>query len=283
MNKKPSTERNNNKYFNYNILTKVFYCCSGLKENSPELLFEMEDLDNMNNINNKNNTDEINNTFPMLSKYIRQDEKNKIKYSKKGILDFIQYLQKEEYSKKYESDNYAISIKDSSKLSKDSLLIRYEAKIDKKLFISEVPKINEIFDAIKNPYKNLRWNIYNKEYIIIQNINENVDIAKKITVKLMNIIPEKEFYNKRIYFINEGIIYFFSSSIPDDIYPPKDENFRAINYFEIYIIKEDNSYYWFDIFQQIDIKMSIPQTFLMLNLPEKLTDYFDKLINFFNS
>ena len=213
---------NNNILFNYNIFKKVFYCCSGLKESSPELfLFEIEDSKNINNIN-KNNTDDINNTFPMLNGYIRQDEKNKIKYSKKGILDFIQYLQNQEYSKKYESDSYKISIKDSSILSKDSLLIRYEAKIDKKLFISEVPKITEIFDAIKNPYKNLRWNIYNKEYIIIKNINENVDIAKKITVKLMNIIPEKEFYNKRIYFLNEGIIYFFCSSIPDKIYPPKD-------------------------------------------------------------
>ncbi len=147
----------------------------------------------------------------------------------------------------------------------------------------EIPKITELFDAIKNPYKNVKWNIYNKEYIVIENVEENIDIVKKISVKQMNIIPEKEFYNKRIYFLNEGIMYYFTSSIPDSIYPPKDENYRGINYFEIIVIKEDNNNFLFDIFQQIDIKMSIPNTVLILNLPEKLNDYFKKLIGFFNS
>ena len=48
----------------------------------------------------------------------------------------------------------------------------------------------------------------------------------------MNIIPEKELYNKRIFFLNEGNIYYFTSSIPDVIYLPKDDNFRGLNYFE---------------------------------------------------
>ena len=280
---RPVKEKNENIIFNYNIFTKAFYCCSGLEENTPEIKFDFENSNRNNSKKGNEENEENNSSFPMLSKYIRPDEKNKIKYSKKGILYFIKYLQNLEYSKKYESDVYKISIKDSSILSKDSLLIRYEAKIEKKMFILEVPKIPEIFDAIKNPYKNLRWNILNKEYVIIQNLDENIDIAKKITVKLMNIIPEKEYYNKRIFFFNEGIIYYFTSSIPDNIYPPKDQNFRAINYFEIYIIKEDNFSFCFDIFQQIDIKMSIPQTFLMINLPEKLNEYFDKFIKFFNS
>ena len=273
----PNEEINNDIICENNFLEKIFYCCSGLRENTPEVKFEF--YNNLNNIN-----DPINSSiFPNITKFIRTDEMNKIKYSKKGILDFINTLQNLEYSKKYESEIYKISTRDSSILSKDSLLIRYEAKIDKKLFINETPKLTELFDGIKNPYKNLKWNIYNKEYTIIENIDENVDIVKKISVKQMNIIPEKEFYNKRIFFLNEGIVYFFTSSIPDDIYPPKDDNYRGINYFEIFVIKEEKDCFLFDIFQQIDIKMSIPQTFLMINLPEKLSEYFEKLIDFFNS
>ena len=274
--KKISTkEIDNNIFYQISIFQKLFYCCSGYKDNFPEVKNEYGN----SSLNGSNNSS----IFPMIKKYIRQDEKYKIKFSKKGIIEFINYLQNLEYSKKYKSEIYKISIRDSSILSQDSLLIRFEAKINKNVFNSEIPNITVIFDAIKNPYKNLKWNIFNKEYIILQNISENADIAKKILVKQMNIIPEKEFYNKRIYFLNEGIIYFFTSSIPDSFFPPKDDNLRGLNYFEIIIIKEDNNYFLFDIFQQRDIKMSIPQTVLMINLPEKLREYFEKLINFLNN
>lgn len=266
-------EINNNKILNNytNIFQNLLYCCLDANENSPEVKFEFDNIDDQSNRS----------IFPMINKYIRSDEKNKIKFSKGGILKFINYLQNLEYSKKYEAEKYKISIRDSSILSNDSLIIRYESKINKNLFNS-IPNITELFDAIKNPYKNLKWNIYNKEYIIIENINENVDIAKKVLVKQMNIVPEKEFYIKRIYFLKEGIIYYFTSSIPDYLYAPKEESLRALNYFEICIIKEDNLCFSFDIFQQIDIKMNIPQTILMMNLPEKLKEYFEKLIDFFN-
>lgn len=270
----PNEDMNSDNNIN-NYFEKIFYCCSGCKEKTPEVKF---DFKNMSQISRNNSS-----SYPTIKKYIRKDEKNKIKFSKNGILEFINSLKKLDFSKKYESDSYKISIRDSSILSKDSLLIRYEAIIDKTLFQLEIPKITELFDAIKNPYKNVKWNIYNKEYIVIENVEENIDIVKKISVKQMNIIPEKEFYNKRIYFLNEGIMYYFTSSIPDSIYPPKDENYRGINYFEIIVIKEDNNNFLFDIFQQIDIKMSIPNTILMMNLPEKLNDYFKKLIGFFNS
>ena len=268
----PNEDMNSDNNIN-NYFEKIFYCCSGCKEKTPEVKF---DFKNMSQISRNNSS-----SYPTIKKYIRKDEKNKIKFSKNGILEFINSLKKLDFSKKYESDSYKISIRDSSILSKDSLLIRYEAIIDKTLFQLEIPKITELFDAIKNPYKNVKWNIYNKEYIVIENVEENIDIVKKISVKQMNIIPEKEFYNKRIYFLNEGIMYYFTSSIPDSIYPPKDENYRGINYFEIIVIKEDNNNFLFDIFQQIDIKMSIPNTILMMNLPEKLNDYFKKLIGFF--
>ena len=271
---------NNNK----NIFHNVFYCCYGLNEKTPEIKFE----ENSNSNPNHQSISEINqhnkqSSIYIYSKYIRQDEKNIIKYTKQGILDFINYLINLEYSTKYESDGYKISIRDSSELSKDTLLIRYSATINKNLFLKGAPNLIEILDAIKNPEKNTKWNIYNKEFIILKRINENADIVKKITVKQINIIPEKEFYNKRIYFYNEGIAYYFTSSIPDNIYPIVDENFRALNYLEAFVINEDNYSFLFDIFQQMDIKMSIPRTLLMVNLPEKLKEYFDKLIEYFNS
>ena len=267
---------------NKNLFHIIFYCCCGLNEKTPEIKFEENSNSNHQSISEINQHNKQSSIY-IYSKYIRQDEKNKIKYTKQGILDFINYLTNLEYSTKYESDGYKISIRDSSELSKDTLLIRYSAKINKKLFLKGAPNIIEILNAIKNPEKNTKWNIYNKEFIILKRINENADIVKKITVKQINIIPEKEFYNKRIYFCNEGIAYYFTSSIPDNIYPIIDENFRALNYLETFVIKEDNFSFLFDIFQQKDIKMSIPQTILMVNLPEKLKEYFDKLIEYFNS
>jgi len=277
---KLKTTTNNNK----NLFHKAFYCCYGLNEKTPELKF---DIENSNSNSNHQSLNEINqNHRPSIyiySKYIRQDEKNKIKYTKHGILDFIKYLTNLEYSTKFESGGYKIAIRDSSELSKDTLLIRYSASINKNLFLKGAPNIIEMLDGIKNPEKNTKWNIYNKEYIILKRINENVDIVKKVTVKQFNIIPEKEYYNKRLFFYNEDMAYYFTSSIPDNIYPVVDKNFRALNYLEAFVIKEDNYSFIFDIFQQLDIKMSIPQAILMVNLPEKLKEYFEKLIEYFNS
>ena len=269
---------NNNK----NLFDNFFYCCYGLNEKTPEIKFEENSNSNHQSISEINQNNKQSSIY-IYSKYIRPDEKNKIKYTKQGILDFINYLTNLEYSTKYESDGYKISIRDSSELSKDTLLIRYSATINKNLFLKGTPNVIEILDAIKNPEKSTKWNIFNKEFIILKRINENADIVKKITVKQINIIPEKEYYNKRIFFYNEGIAYYFTSSIPDNIYPIIDENFRALNYLETFVIKEDNFSFLFDIFQQKDIKMSIPQAILMVNLPEKLKEYFDKLIEYFNS
>ena len=269
---------NNNK----NLFDNFFYCCYGLSEKTPEIKFE-ENSNSNHQSNSEINQNNKQSSIYIYSKYIRPDEKNKIKYTKQGILDFINYLTNLEYSTKYESDGYKISIRDSSELSKDTLLIKYSATINKNLFLKGTPNVIEILDAIKNPEKSSKWNIYRKEFIILKRINENADIVKKITVKQINIIPEKEYYNKRIFFYNEGTAYYFTSSIPDNIYPIIDENFRALNYFETFVIKEDNFSFLFDIFQQKDIKMSIPQTILMVNLPEKLKEYFDKLIEYFNS
>ena len=266
---------------NNNIFQKVFYCCSGFKDETQDVKFEFENSNINDNIdlNNQNKSNLIN----ALNKYIRPDEKNKIQYSKQGILEFIKNLQNLDYSTKYESGGYKISMRDSSDLSKDCLLMRFGVKIEKNLFKSGIPNIKQLLEVIKDPDKNLRWNINNKEFIILEKINDNKNITKKILVRQMNIISEKEFYNKRIYFLIEGNAYYFTSSIPDNLYPPKDKNFRALNYFEILIIKEDYYNFCFEIFLQQDIKMSLPQTFLMLNLPEKLKDYFDKLIEYFNS
>ena len=101
------------------------------------------------------------------------------------------------------------------------------------------------------------------------------------TVQL-TIIPERELYDKRTFFFDNGIFYYFSSSIPDQLYPPKEEPVRVTNYIGALIIKEDNENFYIDSFNQVDIKMEIPEALIVMSFPWKMKEFFDSLIELFN-
>ena len=85
---------------------------------------------------------------------------------------------------------------------------------------------------------------------------------------------------KRYEWYDNNIYYNYSSSIPDDIYSPLEDPVRVLSYIAINILWENESNFYLDSINQYDIKMSIPQSMMLLSLPMKMKDFINKLVEF---
>lgn len=255
-------------------ILKIFDCCAP-KEESNEIFTDTKESKGISIL--RKFQKEIDDVFTIVPiEYIRDDEKLHIKFTKEGLLDFISNIKNLEYTNIYNENGLIISTKDSTDISPNTTI--YRCQIEKpKNYFSKIPSIKEIGDAIAVPELRKKFDPNIKEYKIIDTINDKTDIVKMVTLKQFSIIAEREFVEKRARFSDEGVYYSFSSSVPDKLFTPKDEPVRATNYMSIIVISEDLNTFYFDSFNQIDIKMGIPQDFIDKNLPIKIKEFFDKL------
>jgi hypothetical protein len=73
----------------------------------------------------------------------------------------------------------------------------------------------------------------------------------------LSTISEREFLDKKAYFIEGNVFYYFCSSVPDVLDPPNQNITRIINYLGSVRVKEDNDSFYINCYNQVDIKMSI--------------------------
>ena len=259
------------------FLQKIFSCCFPQQQNEEEE--KKSEIDMIKTSINNYNSSWI---FP--AKYIRPEEFNKISFNEEGIKKFIDDLCALNYEKKFENEEIKISQIESSPLNQNIFLLRCEAVKSKFLFQNKVPTLKEIANAIYNPEKRLQWDNNTKSIEILEKFNDKAVVVKSITNRLLAFISERELIEKRFdYFINDNEYYNFASSIPDDLYPPEEEPIRCTSYISIFIIKEDESNFIFDSFNQIDLKMNIPKNLITMSFPIKMKDFFNKLIGYINN
>ena len=68
-------------------------------------------------------------------------------------------------------------------------------------------------------------------------------------------ISERDIVDKRVEFTYNNIYYNLSTSIDNESQPVKENIIRCTNYLNIYIITEDDEYFYFRGFNQIDTKV----------------------------
>ena len=137
-------------------------------------------------------------------------------------------------------------------------------------------------DAILIPELRLKLDKNFKEFQIIKKINDNTQITRMVSTPQLTMISEREFIDKKTFFFDNGVFYYFCSSIPDNIYPPKKEPVRVLDYLGAMIIKEDIENFYIDSFNQVDIKMEVPEALIVMSFPWKMKEFFDALIELFN-
>jgi hypothetical protein len=95
-------------------------------------------------------------------------------------------------------------------------------------------------------------------------------------------ISERDVLDKRIEFVHNGIYYNLSTSVDDELLPPEQNIVRIRNYTNLFIIKEDEDYFYFKGFNQIDMKMNLPDTFFNMILPFKVMTFYKTLLEIMN-
>ena len=247
-------------------------CCRQCKSEEDQ-----QEIQKYEKVQINDNADYSNYIFDL--KYIREDELNKIKFTKEGLTDLIESLRRREYTQKFEDETIKISILDDSILTSDFMVIRCEAQIPKEKFSPLSKSLSDIINGIFDKEKRLKWDNNMKEIEILENINSHTIIVKTVTNKVL-IVNSREMIEKRYEWYDNNIYYNYSSSIPDDIYSPLEDPVRVLSYIAINILWENESNFYLDSINQYDIKMSIPQSMMLLSLPMKMKDFINKLVEF---
>ena len=262
------------------MLAKMIYCCLPCKD-ELEMDFQNKQVKEIDNMNYKNDeeVDGVLSLFPSI--YIREDERKYIKFSKEFIINYLSELSQKNFINKYEENSLNLSILEKNELS-DTPTIRCEIIRKKSLFKKKIPTLEQLIYPIIIPEIRIKWDQNFKEFELIRTINKNTHIARMVSTYQLTMIPEREIYDKRTFFFDNGVFYYFSSSIPDELYPPKEEPVRATNYLGALIIKEDNENFYIDSFNQVDLKMKIPEVLIVMSFPWKVKEFFDGFIELFN-
>ena len=266
----------------YAMFHKFFCCFPKEVKDSDEL--EIDFCINSGKDNNLEYVDLINNIqsfFPIM--YIREDEKNYFQFNQEFIMNFISELSQKDFINKYNDRSLKLSILNKREVTDNIPVIRGEMIFKKSLFKKEIPTLESLASCILVPEKRLKVDKNFKEFKILKKINNNTVITRMVSTSQLTMISELEFLEKRTYFFDNGVFYYFCSSIPDDIYQKNNDVERALNYFGVMIIKEDVENFYIDTFNKVDIKMNIPEVLIIMSFPMKMKEFSDGLLHYFNN
>ena len=266
----------------YAMFHKFFCCFPKEVKDSDEL--EIDFCINSGEDNNLEYADLINDIqsfFPIM--YIREDEKNYFQFNQEFIMNFISELSQKDFINKYNDRSLKLSILNKREVTDNIPVIRGEMIFKKSLFKKEIPTLESLASCILVPEKRLKVDKNFKEFKILKKINNNTVITRMVSTSQLTMISELEFLEKRTYFFDNGVFYYFCSSIPDDIYQKNNDIERALNYFGVMIIKEDVENFYIDTFNKVDIKMNIPEVLIIMSFPMKMKEFSDGLLHYFNN
>ena len=266
----------------YAMFHKFFCCFPKEVKDSDEL--EIDFCINSGEHNDLEYADLINDIqsfFPIM--YIREDEKNYFQFNQEFIMNFISELSQKDFINKYNDRSLKLSILNKREVADNIPVIRGEMIFKKSLFKKEIPTLESLASCILVPEKRLKVDKNFKEFKILKKINNNTVITRMVSMSQLTMISELEFLEKRTYFFDNGVFYYFCSSIPDDIYQKNNDVERALNYFGVMIIKEDVENFYIDTFNKVDIKMNIPEVLIIMSFPMKMKEFSDGLLHFFNN
>ena len=266
----------------YAMFHKFFCCFPKEVKDSDEL--EIDFCINSGEHNDLEYADLINDIqsfFPIM--YIRDDEKNYFQFNQEFIMNFISELSQKDFINKYNDRSLKLSILNKREVTDNIPVIRGEMIFKKSLFKKEIPTLESLASCILVPERRLKVDKNFKEFKILKKINNNTVITRMVSTSQLTMISELEFLEKRTYFFDNGVFYYFCSSIPDDIYQKNNDVERALNYFGVMIIKEDVENFYIDTFNKVDIKMNIPEVLIIMSFPMKMKEFSDGLLHYFNN
>ena len=216
---------------------------------------------------------------PLISDY----EKGIITFTRNGFLNLFNSLWNlENYKSIYDKDDLSILLRyEGTPMNSKFYLIKIIYRIKK----SEL-KYNKDPESILDYCYDLKFRMLWDEALKGYERYEGTDNAFVICTWAKSpafFISERETIEKRFKFKKDGAAYIMSTSIPLEIYEPKEDVVRFIDFLNMFKVYDDEEYLYLISLNQVDFKMPIPQMLINITLPSTSRSWYGNIKKFANS
>ena len=113
--------------------------------------------------------------------------------------------------------------------------------------------------------------------------NDNVYIVCTWGKSPVFFVSERETIEKRFRFNHGNSTFVMSTSIPLDIYEPKEGVVRFVDFLNLFKVSDEGENILFTSLNQVDFKMPIPQILINMTLPTTSRNWYNNIKKFSNS
>ena len=216
---------------------------------------------------------------PLICDY----EKNVITFTKNGFIKLFDELWVlDNFKNVYEKDNLLIEIRYEGTPMNDKF---YLIKMIYKLPKAEL-KYNKDVDSIMDYCYDLSLRpLWDDALKLIEKYegNDSAYIVCTWGKSPVFFVSERETIEKRFRFKHGNSTYVMSTSIPLDIYEPKEGVVRFVDFLNLFKVSDEGENIIFTSLNQVDFKMPIPQMLINMTLPMTSRNWYNNIKKFSNS
>ena len=216
---------------------------------------------------------------PLICDY----EKDIITFTRNGFLNLYSSLWNlDNYKSVYDKDDLNISLRyEGSPMNSKFFLIKIVYRLKKsELKYNKDPE--SIIDYCYGIKFRMLWDEALRDYQIYEG-NENAFIICTWAKSPVFFVSERETIEKRFRFKKDNAVYIMGSSIPLDIYEPKENVVRFIDFLNLFKVSDEGEYIYLSSLNQVDFKMPIPQILINITLPSSSRSWYGNIKKFTNS
>ena len=215
---------------------------------------------------------------PLICDY----EKERITFTKNGLINLFDKLWVlDNYKCVYDKDNLIIDLRyEGTPMNQKFYLIRMVYKLKK----AEL-KYNKDTDSMMDYCYDLNLRVLWDDALKKYEKYEGTDTAFIVCTwgkSPVFFVSERETIEKRFRFNRGNSTYVMSTSIPLDIYEPKEGVVRFVDFLNLFKISDVGDEIVFTSLNQVDFKMPIPQILINITLPSTSRTWYNNIKKFSN-
>ena len=209
-------------------------------------------------------------------------EKERITFTKNGLINLFDKLWVlDNYKCVYDKDNLIIDLRyEGTPMNQKFYLIRMVYKLKK----AEL-KYNKDTDSMMDYCYDLNLRVLWDDALKKYEKYEGTDTAFIVCTwgkSPVFFVSERETIEKRFRFNRGNSTYVMSTSIPLDIYEPKEGVVRFVDFLNLFKISDVGDEIVFTSLNQVDFKMPIPQILINITLPSTSRTWYNNIKKFSN-
>jgi hypothetical protein len=106
-----------------------------------------------------------------------------------------------------------------------------------------------------DPEKRTPWDKSIKSMKFLEH-NDNYSVIHLHYDSPMFLVSERDLVDKYINFVHDGVFYSLATSVDDNYFEPIKGVVRCCNYLNLFMLREDEEYYYLNNFNQADVKVN---------------------------